>query len=180
MVRTLSLSTVHITSLSPNTCFFSLLAMTEMAPWLAQDSFLSSQLDDSNSKLYNELKAKNEVELKKLQDKIEDAETNLGETELSDALRAKASYLAKIGEKVRFTKQLSFPVRRHSALEHTKPWGTTFFLVSFGIRMLQWMSCSRRTDRPPGTVTRQKRQRLTIAFSFNLSLDICIYIGQSS
>lgn len=72
-----------------------------MAPWLAQDSFLSSQLDDSNSKLYNELKVKNEDELKKLQDKIEDAETNLGETELSDALRAKASYLAKIGEKVR-------------------------------------------------------------------------------
>jgi len=73
-----------------------------MAPWLASDSLLSSQIDDGNQgTLYKQLKSKNEEELKKLQDKIEDAETNLGETELSDALRAKASYLAKIGEKVR-------------------------------------------------------------------------------
>lgn len=72
-----------------------------MAPWLASDSLLSSQIDDGNQgTLYKQLKSKNEQELKKLQDKIEDAETNLGETELSDALRAKASYLAKIGEKV--------------------------------------------------------------------------------
>lgn len=73
-----------------------------MAPWLASDPLLSSEIDNgSNGSLYKQLQAKNEEELKKLQEKIEDAETNLGETELSDALRAKASYLAKIGEKVR-------------------------------------------------------------------------------
>lgn len=71
----------------------------EMAPWLAQDSLLSSTLDNDKS-LYNELKKRNEEELAKLDEKIKDAEENLGETELSDALRAKASYLAKIGEKV--------------------------------------------------------------------------------
>lgn len=76
---------------------------SEMAPWLASDSLLSSQIDNGNGNqgtLYKQLKSKNDEELKKLQDKIEDAQTNLGETELSDALRAKASYLAKIGEKV--------------------------------------------------------------------------------
>lgn len=73
-----------------------------MAPWLSLDSLLSSEIDNGNQgTLYKQLKNKNDEELKKLQDKIEDAETNLGETELSDALRAKASYLAKIGEKVR-------------------------------------------------------------------------------
>lgn len=73
-----------------------------MAPWLASDPLLSSQIDNGNQgTLHKQLKTKNDEELKKLQDKIEDAETNLGETELSDALRAKASYLAKIGEKVR-------------------------------------------------------------------------------
>jgi hypothetical protein len=72
-----------------------------MAPWLSLDSLLASEIDNGNQgSLYKQLKSKNEEELKKLQDKIEDAETNLGETELSDALRAKASYLAKIGEKV--------------------------------------------------------------------------------
>lgn len=75
--------------------------LPEMAPWLASDSLLSSQIDDgTQGSLYKQLKSKNDDELKKLDDKIQDAESNLGETELSDALRAKASYLAKIGEKV--------------------------------------------------------------------------------
>ncbi|KAI8925368.1 26S proteasome subunit RPN7-domain-containing protein [Entophlyctis helioformis] len=53
--------------------------------------------------LANALRAENEAELKKLQDKLEDAEQNLGETDISDALIAKAQYLAKIGDKVRCT-----------------------------------------------------------------------------
>lgn len=70
-----------------------------MGTWLASDSVLTSSID-GGEELQKTLSSKNEEELKKLQDKIEDAETNLGETELSDALRAKASYLARIGEKV--------------------------------------------------------------------------------
>merc|ERR550539_1400987 len=41
----------------------------------------------------------NEEELKKLEDKIKDAEENLGESEHREALLAKAEYLTKIGEK---------------------------------------------------------------------------------
>jgi 26S proteasome regulatory subunit N7 len=46
------------------------------------------------------LTAANEAELKRLDEKIEDAQTNLGETDISDALLAKAEYLSKIGDKV--------------------------------------------------------------------------------
>jgi 26S proteasome regulatory subunit N7 len=50
--------------------------------------------------LVAEMEAKNVAKLKELQDKIDDSVTNLGETEISDAMIAKASHLAEIGEKV--------------------------------------------------------------------------------
>lgn len=75
-----------------------------MAPYLA-----ALLADPSTSKLISpdpallpKLEALNKEELKKLDDKLEDAEKNLGETEISDALRAKALFLARIGNKVRF------------------------------------------------------------------------------
>jgi len=43
--------------------------------------------------------AANEKELAKMEEKIKDAEENLGDIEVRDALRAKADYLAKIGDK---------------------------------------------------------------------------------
>lgn len=46
------------------------------------------------------MEAKTVAKLKELQDKIDDSVTNLGETEISDAMIAKASHLAEIGEKV--------------------------------------------------------------------------------
>lgn len=42
----------------------------------------------------------NAAELKKFDDKLLDAEQNLGETEVSETLIAKAHHLASIGEKV--------------------------------------------------------------------------------
>jgi len=51
--------------------------------------------------LLEELKAKNAAELKRLDDLLEDARTNLGETDLSAVLRDRALYLARIGEKER-------------------------------------------------------------------------------
>ena len=51
--------------------------------------------------LLPKLQRKNTEELKRLEEKLEDAQKNLGETEISDALRAKALYLARIGDKVR-------------------------------------------------------------------------------
>lgn len=69
-----------------------------MAPYyegLCKD--LKWQLD---SDLLNKMKKANEEELKRLDDVLEDAEKSLGESEIRDAMMAKAEYLIRIGDKV--------------------------------------------------------------------------------
>lgn len=46
------------------------------------------------------MKEKNETDLKKLNETLEDAEQNLGETEVRDALLGKAEFFCRIGDKV--------------------------------------------------------------------------------
>lgn len=58
---------------------------------------LQVPLDQS---FYNQMVAKNEEELKRLDEKAKNAEQNEGETEVNEALLAKADYYAKIGDKV--------------------------------------------------------------------------------
>ena len=53
----------------------------------------------ADEKLMTKLEAANKTALAQFEGKIEDAEKNLGESELRDALLAKAEYLAKIGDK---------------------------------------------------------------------------------
>ena len=55
-----------------------------------------------DSKLWTEMTAENEAELKTLEDKIKDAEENLGESEHREALLAKAEFLTKIGMNIHF------------------------------------------------------------------------------
>lgn len=50
--------------------------------------------------LVQTMESANQTHIKELDAKIEDAVANLGETEHSDALIAKALYIAKIGDKV--------------------------------------------------------------------------------
>ena len=58
---------------------------------------LSWKVED---KLLALMKSANEEKLKQLEEAIEDAEKNLGETEIRDAMLDKAEYLSKIGDKV--------------------------------------------------------------------------------
>lgn len=50
--------------------------------------------------LLTKMKEANENKLKELDNAIEDAEKNLGETEVRDAMLSKAEYYSKIGAKV--------------------------------------------------------------------------------
>lgn len=50
--------------------------------------------------LLKKMKAANEAELKKLDEAIEDAEKNLGESEIRESMLKKAEYLCQIGDKV--------------------------------------------------------------------------------
>ncbi|GAA5905078.1 hypothetical protein JCM6882_002434 [Rhodosporidiobolus microsporus] len=69
----------------------------EMAPYLS--SLISRSVLPSNPTLLSSLQEKNTAELSRLSDKLADAKLNLGESEVAEALRERASYLAKIGEK---------------------------------------------------------------------------------
>jgi len=72
-----------------------------MAPFL--NSLLTNNTLESTSDLQEMLKSlqeKNKAQLEALNGKLTDAQDNLGETEIADALKARAHYLAKIGEKV--------------------------------------------------------------------------------
>lgn len=68
-----------------------------MAPYI---STLPSTLTPSSSDLLARLQSKNDEELKKIDQKIKDAEESLGETDVAEPLREKAGYLCKIGDKV--------------------------------------------------------------------------------
>lgn len=74
-----------------------------MAPYLSH-LLTTSQIPSTSTSttLLSQLETKNSEQLTKLEETLSDAETNLGETEISDALKAKALYLARIGDKVRF------------------------------------------------------------------------------
>lgn len=69
----------------------------EMAPYYEQ--LCAEGVLKKEQSLLSELSKKNEAELQKLKEKLEDAEKNFGETEVQDALVQTAEYLAKIGDK---------------------------------------------------------------------------------
>jgi 26S proteasome subunit RPN7 len=53
-----------------------------------------------NQELVDKLQASNNETLKTLDDKVKDAEENLGESEIRDALLARAEFFSRIGDKV--------------------------------------------------------------------------------
>lgn len=55
----------------------------------------------ADTDLLSKMKKENEDELKRLDDVLEDAEKNLGESEIRDAMMARAEYLIRIGDKVK-------------------------------------------------------------------------------
>lgn len=78
-----------------------------MGPWYRS---LTSALSPSSSgstslpldkSLLESLEKANEEELKRLDERLEEAEKTEGETEISDTLKARANYLTRIGDKVR-------------------------------------------------------------------------------
>merc|ERR1739844_268749 len=76
----------------------------------------------------------NEEELKKLEDKIKDAEENLGESEHRDTLLAKAEFLTKIGEKDAAIEAV------RKTMEKTVGLGNRMDLIFHNIRIgLFWM-----------------------------------------
>ena len=87
-----------------------------------------------DSKLWSEMSAENEKELKSLDEKIADAEANLGESEHREALLAKAEYLTKIGDKENAIEAI------RKTMEKTVGLGNRMDLIFHSIRIgLFWM-----------------------------------------
>lgn len=72
-----------------------------MAPYYRSITSASSVLPLDKA-LLESLEKANEDELKTLDDRLAEAEKTEGESEISDALKARANYLTKIGDKVKF------------------------------------------------------------------------------
>merc|ERR1712193_199837 len=86
---------------------------------------------------WSDMSAENEAELKVLDEKIKDAEENLGESELREALLAKAEYLTKIGDKDAAIEAV------RKTMEKTVGLGNRMDLVFHNIRVgLFWMDHS--------------------------------------
>lgn len=80
------------------------------------------------------MKEKNAAKLAELEDKIKDAQENLGETEVRDALHAKADYLSDIGDK-------EAAVKAYAATEEkTAGSGNKMDLVFHQIRWVGFLS----------------------------------------
>lgn len=81
------------------------------SPKLGRKNLEDGPLGRKDEVLLADLEAKNEAALKELDEKIEEAIKIDGEMEIGEALRAKAMYLTRIGEKVRLHFIISFRVK---------------------------------------------------------------------
>uniref|UniRef100_A0A9I9CEC4 26S proteasome regulatory subunit RPN7 n=4 Tax=Cucumis melo TaxID=3656 RepID=A0A9I9CEC4_CUCME len=70
------------------------------------ETLTGSSLLDLDRSVLDSMRAKNEEELKKLDEKIADAEENLGESEVREAHLAKSLFFIRIGDKDRALEQL--------------------------------------------------------------------------
>ena len=70
-----------------------------MAPYYRNITTTASFPLDQN--LLDDMEKANEEELKRLDERLADAQKTEGESEISDALKARANYLTRIGDKVR-------------------------------------------------------------------------------
>lgn len=74
-----------------------------MGPWYKSITNAGSgSIIPLDSSLLATLEKSNDEELKRLDERLAAAEKTEGETEISDTLKARANYLTRIGDKVRF------------------------------------------------------------------------------
>jgi 26S proteasome regulatory subunit N7 len=74
-----------------------------------------------DEKLLEEMEAANTKELAKLDERLAEAEKTEGESEISDALKAKANHLTRIGDKVRHHLPLHYSRGLTTGCNRTNP-----------------------------------------------------------
>ena len=66
--------------------------------------------------LLERMEKENKDELDKIEERLEEAKKTEGETDIADALRARANYLTRIGDKVRTMTSISVAVSFNTSL----------------------------------------------------------------
>jgi 26S proteasome regulatory subunit N7 len=95
--------------------------------------------------LVAKMKAENEQRLKELDTKIEDAEKNLGETEVRDANLLKAEYLSLIGDKEQSLAQFRKTYEKTATLGHKLD--NVFHQIRIGFFYLDYDVINRNLDK---------------------------------
>ena len=95
-LRASKLTVSHHSSCVPS--LYAYTRPTEMAPYYRIVTSTSAlPLDQS---LLERMEKENKDELDKIEERLEEAKKTEGETDIADALRARANYLTRIGDKV--------------------------------------------------------------------------------
>ncbi|KAF9034622.1 26S proteasome subunit RPN7-domain-containing protein [Panaeolus papilionaceus] len=81
------------------TDLFDAIKADDMTPYYKSITAASPKLFPPDASLLQAMESKNAEELKKLDERLEEAQKIEGESEISDALKARANYLTRIGDK---------------------------------------------------------------------------------
>ncbi|XP_070967504.1 26S proteasome non-ATPase regulatory subunit 6-like [Oncorhynchus clarkii lewisi] len=134
----------------------------DMAPYyesLCKD--LKWQLDTG---LMSKMKKANEDELKRLDDVLEDAEKNLGESEIRDAMMARAEYLIRIGNKEEALTAFRKTFDKTVALGHRLD--IVFYLLRIGLFYMDSDLITRNTEKAKSLIEEggdwDRRNRLKV------------------
>ncbi|MBA0678436.1 hypothetical protein Goari_019783 [Gossypium aridum] len=114
--------------------------MTSYYETLVTDKVL--ELDQS---LLESMRAKNEEEIKKLDEKIADAEENLGESEVREAHLAKSLYYIRIGEKEKALEQLK--VTESKTVAVGQKMDLVFYTLQIGLFYMDFDLISKSIDK---------------------------------
>ncbi|XP_042303384.1 26S proteasome non-ATPase regulatory subunit 6 [Sceloporus undulatus] len=134
----------------------------DMAPYY--ESLCKSLEWQVDTDLLNKMKKANEDELKRLDDELEDAEKNLGESEIRDAMMAKAEYLCRIGDKEAALTAFRKTYDKTVALGHRLD--IVFYLLRIGLFYMDNDLITRNTEKAKSLIEEggdwDRRNRLKV------------------
>ncbi|KAI3864035.1 hypothetical protein MKW98_031627 [Papaver atlanticum] len=115
----------------------------DMAP--LYETLVSTNVLDMDSKLLESMRAKNAEELKKIDEKVADAEENLGESEVREAHLARSLFFIRIGDKEKAFEQLK--VTESKTVAVGQKMDLVFYTLQMGFFSMDFDLISRSIDK---------------------------------
>ncbi|KAI3880806.1 hypothetical protein MKX03_034707 [Papaver bracteatum] len=115
----------------------------DMAP--LYETLVSTNVLDMDSKLLESIRAKNAEELKKIDEKVADAEENLGESEVREAHLARSLFFIRIGDKEKALEQLK--VTENKTVAVGQKMDLVFYTLQMGFFSMDFDLISKSIDK---------------------------------